>query len=281
MSRKKNNKYNKLLIACGTVAMCALLWRPVSAGITSLWTDDATLLKQLLELMQINDELSTVSGHTRLTAAATDELLRRHRDTDAAIAALHAFGPAASWRAFVPELYEHYPALGAFAAGQRLDRWQRTRSPSPMGAQNAIADVFGDIDAPLRARERRGDLDTQRMRILHFEAAGALSLANDAERATRGFDDDARVLLEQAESVGGGDEAAVLSAKALAQIAAQQSQIIRLLSRDLRIGGVEAALEYKAQIDGLRDMEAAGRGVNAHFGSAGEAPRMMDFRRLW
>ena len=268
----------KVWIPVAAIVLVAVLYRPVRAGITSLWTDDATLVQQLVQLMKIREEMQAVSDGVMITARATQDVVHMYADITAAIDEVQQYGPEALWRDFREDLYNHYPGFRYLEGNHNLaEKWQYSRSRSPATTYEMIGAVFGDLSAPLREQERRGEIDTTDMRVQRHESAGALSQSSDALEATKAFDRDIEILLRQAEEARSGDEAAVLTAKAQVLAAAQNSHIIRLLSRSLRLDAVDEAIEYGARIRSMNRMEKTLKSSGEFAKKAIEPPSMMDF----
>jgi hypothetical protein len=264
-----------------TIAALALLFLvPVaSAGIDSLWTDDATLLKQLAELIKIEQELQTVSDGVLKTAEATRDLVETYDYIRATVEEVQAYGPAALWKDLRSDLYDLYPGFELLNGS--LDGWRRSRSPNPPDTYQMLSAVFGDLTEPLRKKEKQGKLDTRTLRLRQFEGAGALALASEAESATRKFDSDIAHLYDQAAQSRTGEESQVISAKAVLLVAAQNSHIIRLLSRGVRLEGVDSAIDYAHHIKAMNGAKRVSRTV-LESGVKLAAPQpFMTFPGLW
>lgn len=273
--------------ALAALAVVAALWRPVQAGIDSLWTDDATLVKQLAELMEINQELNLISDGILVTADATSDMLRIAGQARATFDEIQSYSPETFWRDLKADAYDHYPGFEYLETDKQLVHWKDSRARSPVKTYDLIGAVFADLTEPLKEQERKGDLDTKEMRLRKFEAAGALSLAGSAEEWTRTHDTYAQRLSEQAERLDAGDPAALLSAKSTLLVAAQNSHIIRLLARKVRLDGVENALAYGRRVRALNQVEQDKKSLSATFGKdSRDAQRthesyLIPFGSLW
>jgi hypothetical protein len=69
----------------------------------------------------------------------------------------------------------------------------------------------------------------------------------------------------------------VLSAKALLVVAAQNSHIIRLLSRGVRLAGVDAAIDYGNRIETLNEAARASETTGKAAEEFSKPPRLMRF----
>lgn len=271
-----------VLVAVGVVAVVGVFaWRPAKAGVTSLWADDATLVKQLSELMKINDELSLISDGIKTTADATHNSLQLYLDTRAAIDELQSYSVGEFWSDFKRDVYNHYPGFEVLEADNQIEAWKRLRGRSPFKTYEAISAVFGDLSEPLRKASREGRIDTKALEIQRFEAAGAFSLSEDANESTKEFDKDTAELLRLATSARSGQEAQIVSAKAAALQAAQNSHIIRLLSRRLRFDGIRSAMDYGERVKAYKQQAELAAGLRKSLDKAATPPKMMRFESLW
>ena len=83
--------------------------------------------------------------------------------------------------------------------------------------------------------------------LLRGEAAGGLAAAYTAEQATEAFDKQVKSMASLASSASPG-QAAQISARAELMVVAQQSYVMRLLARAVRLHTVDSTLEYSRRI---------------------------------
>jgi hypothetical protein len=267
-------------IGVAFVALTVAFFRPARAGIDSLWMDDATLVQQLAELIGIHQQVKVVSDGVLKTAEASRDLVETYEFVRGTVEEVQAYGPKALWADFRQDLYNVYPGFELLDPHTPISRWKGSRTASPPKAYEVLTAVFGDLTYPLKEKERRGHVDTAALRLRQFEGAGALALAHDSEEATKKFDDDVRHLYEQAALARTGEEADVLSAKAMLVVAAQNSHIIRLLSRGIRMDGVDAAIDYGQEIKTLNGAETVTNRTGTAAKELAHAPRLMRFPAL-
>jgi hypothetical protein len=259
----------------------ALLLASARHAAAQFSTDGPLLAKQLVELAGMHRELRAASGLMARVSAATAEVALRYRQIEGAIRVLQSYGPEALWRDFKEDFYDTYPGFELLGQRSKAASWRLSRTGVPQDAYRLISQVFGELTEGLRQKEQDGKLDTSEARISQFEAAGAMALASSSEVRTRAFDADARHLYQQAERARTGDEAAVVSAKALALLAVQQSYVIRLLSRQVRLEGVDYAMRYQARMSELRGLTAVEKATGQMLRDAAGPPRLLQFEPVW
>lgn len=267
----------RIALAVALATVVAVAWHPVRASLFG--EENATLIQQLAELMRIHHELETVSDAARQGAEAAEDLYAAYDQARAAVDEIKHYSTDKFLRDVRADFYEQYPGFERMAdyAGTDTARvWRNSRAESPFSTYELIGAAFGDLTEPLKARAAEGDLPMRRAVIQRFEAAGALAAANAAEAWTQSADDDALELYRLAADAD-ADQAAHLSARALALIAVQQSHVIRLLSRDLRLDGVEAGLAWAKRVESLNELDRMKAEVTTSLQEAAAPPPMMHF----
>jgi len=241
--------------------------------------DDATLAQQLVELIGIHKQVVEVSNGVLKAAEATREIVDSYDFIRGTIEEVQEYGPVALWRDFRDDFYDLYPGFDLLDGNTKS--WKGSRTKSPAKAYKVVSAVFGDLTGPLKKKERQGNIDTRVLRLRRFESAGALAIAEEAAQATKSYDDDVRHLYRQAETARTGEEADVLSAKASILIAAQNSHIIRLLSRGVRLDGVDAAIDYGRRVKSLNSARRVSRHVLEAGTKLAAPPTLMRFSAPW
>jgi hypothetical protein len=269
-------KLRRHLAAAVALGIAVLPWhtQPAEAFLPS--SDTPTLIHQLTELIEANRNLRAISDGIGDAADATQEVADLYRSVLGAITALQNYSPEAFWKDLKEDFYNLYPGF-ELLEGSRAAGWKASRTTSPVRAYELIGSVFGELTGTLKERERQGKLDSVELRVRRYEAAGALAIAHSAEEKTRSFDDDAKRLWDQAARARYAEEADLVSAKALALIAVQQSHIIRLLSRSVRLEGVETSARYKERLDDLRGVSDAEQATGELLRNAASPPQLMQF----
>jgi hypothetical protein len=235
-----------LLIATLAGGLLALNYAPVWAGVFG--EENVTLVKVLAELMHVRQELESVNEAAHVTAELTYDIKDTYDRVNAGIDEIHEY----SWGAFADDLrddvYHTYPGIAELAyASEKLRKWEDTHTQSPWTAYEAISAVAADVSEALDEDVAAGRASLDHEIVLRREAAGSFALASSAEHATHAFDAEMKQLLELAEDASPGMSEQI-SARAQVLIAAQNSHIIRLLSRSVRLEGVDMALEYGQRV---------------------------------
>jgi hypothetical protein len=252
---------------------------PARAGL--LGEENVTLVQILAEITGAHSELEAVSDWAAVTATTTRDVLDLYAEVNAGIAELKGYSTDEFLDDLGEDLYQQYPGLGELRYASRdLDRWDQTRSRSPFTAYEAISAVAADLSAPLRDDVEAGRVDIDRTLVLRREAAGGFAAAHTAEDATRTFDELSRELHELAEDASPG-QAAQISARAQLAIMAQQSHMIRLLSRMVRLDGVDKAIAVGERIDAMNAAHARREQTQEIFLEAIDPPRMMRYDAAW
>ena len=155
---------------------------------------------------------------------------------------------------FKDDIYHLYPGLAKIEYGSaRLGRWDQTHSSSPFTAYEAISAIAGDLTQPLRADVKAGRRSIDKELILQTEAAGGFALANVAETSTKNYDDEIAKLRKEYERKESPGSAAMIAAHSNLILAEQNSQIIRLLARSVRLDGVDKAMRASEQLGAVKD----------------------------
>lgn len=265
-----------LLVGAVLVGAGVLLWHPVRASIFG--EENATLIKQLSELMQIREELQTMSEAAERSADAIEDVYDLYDQAQAAVDELKSYSTDKFVADLKKDLYRTYPGFELLLEGptsSRMKHWKGSHARSPFTTYEMISAVFGDLTDPIKERARAGELSVDRAYLWRYESAGALALAADAEAWTESADEDALELYRLAADAD-ADQAEHLSARALGLIAVQNSHIIRLLSRNVRLDGVRAAMEWGDRVEGLNNLHAQEQAFEAYTKDL-EPPRMMSF----
>lgn len=276
-TRPRPRRRYVLLIAALLAVVAAA--RPALASVFG--EDNVTLVRILAELSNARAELEDLNAAAHVTAG----LMRDVRDTYAHVnAGIDELG-GYSWGRFVDDfqddLYRQYPAFGELAHGSsQLGRWDATRTRSPFTAYEAITAVVGDVGAALSDDVAAGRANVDEALIMKGEAAGGFAAAATAEEATRAFDAEVQALALLAQDASPG-QAAQLAARTQLLVAAQNSYLIRLVSRTVRLDGVDLALAYSRRLRGQNQLAAATPGLLEFALDAATPTSMVSFEGIF
>jgi hypothetical protein len=211
--------------------------------------ENVTLVQILAESLKATEELQDLNEGMAITAEVITDFRDTYASVNAGVEEIKGYSFDSFLSDFKDDLYQQYPGIADLdGASQGLWRWDDTRARSPWTTYEAITAVAGDLSAPLREDARAGRVNLDREYILASEAAGSFSVAYSSEEATRAFDDETRALTELVQSAGPG-ESEQITARGMMLLAAQNSYIIRLMARGVRMDGVNMAIDYGARMD--------------------------------
>lgn len=263
-----------VLAICATLLLTA--YAPVWGSIFG--EENATLVQIVVQLLQAQKELSEINRAAHETAAMANDMVSTYQKLHAGYEELRDY----TWDSFLydvkADLYHQYPGFAELEyASKRLEAWEVTRTTSPFTAYQAISAVAGDVGALLEEdiANERANVDEEL--ILRGEAAGGFAAAHTAEQATRDYDEELQRLYNQYRRDASPGTSQQVSARASLMIASQNSYIIRLLSRAVRLDGVDMALESGARLAGKNQAREAAEGFGTLAEEALTPPRMMTF----
>jgi hypothetical protein len=240
--------------------------------------ENTTLVQMLVQLLQIESdmgELNKVAGEIGDTANA---LLSTYQQVNAGIDTLRNYSFDAFLNDLKVDLYRQYPGFAKLeGASRKLASWDdKSFTSSPFTAYEAIGAVVGDVTDPLRSDVSAGRVNIDEELLLKGEAAGGIAAAYTAEQATEAFDKQVKDLAALARSATPA-QAAQLSARSGLMLAAQQSHVMRLLARTVRLRSLDAALEYGRRIH-ARNSAYEQRDTTVAFAKESlAAPALIDF----
>lgn len=267
------------LVAGSIAALVGINYAPVAWG-SIAGEENATLVQILAEAFKITDEMRDLNEAAHVTAETISDVRDTYNMVYAGVEELRSYTFDSFVEDFKNDLYHQYPGLGELhGASENLKHWEDTHTRSPFTAYEAISAAAGDISKGLQDQIDQGKVDIDAELILAGEAAGAFAIATTSEDATLKFDHETAELNRFAQQASPG-QSEQISARAMMLIAAQNSYMIRLLSRSVRLDGVDHALEYRARMrarDGMRDVA---QGSVDFMQSATEEPALMTFDDL-
>jgi hypothetical protein len=250
-------------LVVGVVAL-ALNYAPVAYG-SIFGEENVTLVKMLTELMHANHELESLSDTASQVADMTHDVLSTYRRVHSGVEELEHYDADQFLYDFRNDAYHQYPGFAKLEYASRdLQRWEDTHTRSPFTAYQAITAIFGDVTQPLRRDVADGSANIDRELVLKGEAAGGLAAAHTAEADTEDYDREARRLAAALAADGSPGRAAQVAAHSNLMVVRQQSYVMRLLARVVRLQSVEAALAYGSRMEG-RNAAAAQRGEPGRF----------------
>ncbi len=271
----------KRLAVCGCIAavLVAINYSPVWASIAG--EENVTLVKILVELMHAKKEMEEINDAAHVTAELTNDFVETYRKVNAGIDELENYSWDKFTADFTNDLYHQYPGIKELKyASKNLRNWENTHTRSPFTAYEAITAVVADVSEPLREDIDEGKTDIDDELILGSEAAGSFAAATTAEEATRGFDDEMKDLARLASTASPG-QSEQISARASLLVAAQQSYVIRLLSRTVRLQGVDAVLSYGERLR-AKNSQHERKDATAKLAEAAlKPPAMIQFAGAW
>jgi hypothetical protein len=275
----------KLSIRCLVAVVAALALVGVNY-VPKAWgsmfgEENATLAQILIQTLNATEELRKLNDAAHNTAMVMDDMRNTYQQVNAGIDELRSYSFDSFLDDFKKDVYHQYPGIGELAgASERLKRWDEdTHTRSPFTAYEAISAVAGDVAPLLRQRIATGQVNVDEELILAGEGAGALAIATTAEEATIAFDRETMALTRMVQTANPGASEQV-SARAMVLLAAQNSHIIRLLSRTVRLEGVDRALEYGARMQGRAGMQDFATQSVGFMEQATDEPALMNFDEL-
>jgi len=248
----------------------------------SIFGEENVLLGQILgESVKSTEELRELSKAAGETAEFAANLVDAYARVNAGIDELRNYSVDAFLHDFKGDVYHLYPGLAKLdGASARLSDWDRTHTSSPITAYEAVSALAGDLTAPLRDDVRAGRRSIDRELILESEAAGAFALADVSEASTAGYDREIARLRARYEERADPGTAAIVAAHSNLLLAEQNSHIIRLLARTVRLDGVDKALRAGERIGALRDSYRREDATAALAADAMKGPRLMQFEAV-
>ncbi len=264
------------------VIAVALLLALVLVGATSsaslFGEENITLGAILSESIKSYDELRQITDFVGDSAEAAASLVDAYQRVNAGVNALRGYSVDAFLHDFKGDLYHLYPGLAKVEDGsQRLGDWDRTHTSSPFTAYQAVSALAGDLTQPLRDDVKAGRRSIDKEIILQTEAAGGFALANLAEASTETYDREIERLRAEYERNADPGTAAMVAAHTNLLIAEQNSHIIRLLARAVRLDGVDKAVRAGERLASMRDSYRRQDAAQALADDALKPPPMMRF----
>jgi hypothetical protein len=230
-------------------ALFALNYAPVAYG-SIFGEENVTLVQMLVQLTQSKQTLDELNSTAGETASMTRDLLTTYQNVNSGIEQLQNYSFDEFLLDIKTDLYHQYPGFGQLEyASNQLGRWDQTHTRSPFTAYQAITAVFGDVTKPLRNDIAAGHANVDPELVLKGEAAGGMAAAHSAEQDTERFDREQQRLeqtLSAAQNSPGASQQA--TARATLLMVQQQSYLMRLLARTVRLDSVNASLEYGARM---------------------------------
>jgi hypothetical protein len=133
-----------------------------------------------------------------------------------------------------------------------------------------------DLRAPLKKDVKEGRVNIDREILRRTEAAGGFALATAAEDSSQGYDK-AIDRLESLYTTRSPGSAAMVTAETNLLIARQNSAIIRLLARSVRLDGVGKVLTADEHLGALQANQKHLEEAGTFAKEAVKPPRMMTF----
>jgi hypothetical protein len=245
--RRGPRRFRILIVVAAFVVFACFV--PLPAFASMFGEENTTLVQMLVQALRLNQQVAEVSNTLGKVADYGQQAAETYARVNAGINELKNY----SFEAFVTDVktdvYNQYPGFAKLEnASQNLAQWEKTRAASPFTAYEAITAVAGDLSKSLRADVAAGRVNVDRELVLAGEASGGFAAAHTAEQVTERFDRDIATLERLARHASPG-EAAQIAARADLMIAAQNSYLMRLVARTVRLDSVAATMEYAKRIE--------------------------------
>lgn len=264
------------VVVAALVAALVLLDPSSSASIFG--EEDVLLADILSQSTKSYEELREITNAVGEGAQFAGNLVDAYQRVNAGIDELKSYSVDAFLRDFKGDVYRLYPGLAKLEYGSaRLRDWDSTHTSSPITAYEAISALAGDLTAPLRDDVKAGRRSIDKELILETEAAGGFALADVSETSTRAYDREIAKLRDRYERQADPGTAAMVAAHTNLIIAEQNSHIIRLLARTVRLDGVDKAVRAGERLSSLRDSYRREDATAALAQDALKPPPMMRF----
>jgi hypothetical protein len=266
----------------GTLAFVAftlaiLLGTAARAGFLGFGGEEVLLGQLLSESVKETAELKDIAGTAASTVQAAEDLLDTYEKVNAGIDELKSYSLGEFLSDFRKDVYHLYPDLGRIEGGsKRLAHWEDTHTSSPFTAYEAISAVAVDLTGTVKKDIKDGRVNIDREILRRTEAAGGFALASASEDASKDYDR-AIERLEAAYATRSPGSAAMVTAEANLLLARQNSAIIRLLARSVRLDGVEKALLADEHLGALVGSQRHAEEAGSFAKEAVKPPTMMTF----
>ncbi len=272
MTRRK-----KITLCLLAVSVFALLATAAKAGIFGFSGDEVLLGQLLTESIKETTELKDIASTAANTVQAAEDLLDTYNRINAGIEELTNYSLGEFVSDFKRDVYHLYPDLAKIEGGsKRLAHWENTHTSSPFTAYEAISAVAVDLSAPLKQGVKEGKINVDREILRRTEAAGGFALATAAEESSQGYDK-AIERLESLYTTRTPGAAAMVTAETNLLIARQNSAIIRLLARSVRLDGVSKVLTADEHLGAIQSNQKHLEEAGVFAKEAVKPPKMMTF----
>lgn len=266
------------------VAACALVVGAGTVGYASVFGEEnLTLVQQLSELIGINRNTYDSLRETREGIDLAREAADDARRAQMLVADLQSYTTDRFIEDFKRDVLKTYPDLDYIiraTSAEGLREWQDSKMRSPMGSYELIGRVFGEVTEELREEQEEGLVQMEGAVLYRYEAAASLTAASDADMFIDKSDQDIEVLVAQLNGAT-REEAIVIQAKIQAVVAAQNSHMLRLMSRMVRREGVEDARHYQGSMQTLQVGSEMQKGRRNMAESVSKPPSFMHFDASW
>ncbi len=254
---------------------CLVFAGPVFASMFG--EENTTLASILSELISSGTTLSDVSHTADQMAGTVRDVSNLYQKANAAIDRVRNY----SFDEFLSDLKNdfsrEYPGFVRLEdATANFDRWQDTRSTSPVTAYRAISAVAADISQPLRDDLNANRTNIDRELVLASQAATGFATAQTADEVNDSISKRIAGLSDEAQSASPG-RAQQLTAQATFILLAQQSQMMRLLSQMVRADSAGTAVEYGRSISARNAIYAQSDALTELEVGAVSATALVDF----
>jgi hypothetical protein len=236
----------------GGLAIGVVLCTSKSARASMFGEENLTLTSMLVQLTKSEQALETANQIAGDAADLEHDLVQSYQEVNAGIQTLKGYSTEQFLQDLQKDFYQQYPGFAKLEyASANMSHWNDTRASSPWTAYQAITAVAGDLTGPLRDDVRAGKVNVDDTLLLKAEAAGGFALASQAEAETKTYDSDIQELNHLYEASPSPGTAQMVGVRANLLIAAQNSHIIRLLSRAVRLDAVNETVDYAHRLHSL------------------------------
>jgi hypothetical protein len=260
------------------VAGVALVILFRASGASVFGEENLTLGQILFQSLKQTEELKAITDTTGETVNLVGNLVDTYSRVNAGIDELSHYSVDSFLHDFKDDVYNLYPVLAKIEYGSaRLQNWDQTHTSSPFTAYEAISAIAGDLTQPLRDDVKAGRRSIDKELILQTEAAGGFALANVAELSTKNYDQEIAKLRSEYERNPSPGTAAMITAHTNLILAQQNSQLIRLAARTVRLDGVDKSMRASDQLGAVRDTYRRDKASQDLAKDALAPPPMMNF----
>jgi hypothetical protein len=274
-ARKRRRRLRMVVVVTMLVVVAGFV--PLPAWASMFGEENTTLVQLLVQSLRMNQQMAELSSTASKMADYAQDLVSTYKRVNAGIEAIRNYDFESFTSDVRSDLYNQYPGFAKLEmASQSLAHWDDTRAGSPWSAYQAITAAVGDASRALRDDVATGRTRIDQELILAGEASGGFAAAHTAEQVTEKFDRDVAALNRLAKSASPA-QAEQISARASLMLAAQNSYMMRLLARAVRLDAVGASIDYATRMSARNSSYAVRDETESFLKEANRPPTLVDF----